>query len=241
MIHGLFASATTYDAVKAELSQRSMTAAIDLPDCGQSDAASGFRPSWISLTQTVIDAADAMGMDEFDLVGHSMGGGVSIMIAAQYPERVRRLILVDAVSFPFKVPLKGRLPLVPIVGELLFWTYSKKMFVSFIENDVFNDKTLMDMKKVDYLYRVFAKKRSAALDSLRATADPRPVTDSIEKITCPTLLIWGSEDRLVPLAIGRLLNKKIPNSRLCVLDGCGHSPLEERPTETAAEIISFLH
>ncbi len=240
MIHGLFTSGETFNELLESKPNGLRAIAPDLPDCGDSTANSAFKPTWDGYAHSVIGLADSLGLDRFDLLGHSMGGGISIKIAAAWPDRVRRLVLVDAISLPFPVPLKGRLPLVPILGELLFRMYGRKMFVDYFENDVFFDSSRMDRGKVCKFFDAFVNKRASALEALRATADPSPVGEIVSRVSCPTLILWGEKDALVPLEVGRQLEGLIPGGELHVIHDCGHSPLEERPIEASRIIWDFF-
>jgi pimeloyl-ACP methyl ester carboxylesterase len=240
MIHGLFASSASFDHLLARLPEGRRGLAIDLPGFGESTPAPGFAPSWERYASAVIEAVDALELGELDLVGHSMGGGIAALVAARLPERVRRLVLVDAVVFPFDVPFKGRLPLVPVLGEALFRLYGERMFVRYFEGDVFHDPARMDRERVLAWYRIFAANRATALAALRATADPDKVARVVGGIRAPTLAVWGERDAIIPLALGHRLEAAIPGARLHVVPDCGHAPLEERPELACPPVVEFL-
>jgi pimeloyl-ACP methyl ester carboxylesterase len=240
MVHGLFTSSASWEPLLARLPEGRRGLAIDLPGFGESIPSPGFLPSWEAFAGAVIGAADALGIDKFDLVGHSMGGGIAAVVAARRPERIRRLVLVDAVALPFDVPLKGRLPLVPVLGEALFRLYGERMFVGYFEGDVFHDAARMDREKVRAWFEVFEGSRAHALAALRATADPGPVTQALGSIRAPTLVVWGERDAILSVALGRDLEKAIPGAKLHVVPDCGHAPLEERPDEACPPVVSFL-
>jgi pimeloyl-ACP methyl ester carboxylesterase len=240
MIHGLFTSSASFEHLLSKLPEGRRGLAIDLPGFGESVPSSGFEPSWDGFARAVLEAADALELEELDLIGHSMGGGIAALVAARCPGRVRRLVLVDAVALPFDVPFKGRLPLVPILGEALFGLYRERLFTSYFEKDVFFDAAKLDRGKVDAWYGVLARSRPHALASLRATADPGPVARVLGAIQAPTLVVWGERDAILSVALGRSLEKAIPGARLHVVSDCGHAPLEERPDEACAPVIAFL-
>lgn len=214
--------------------------AIDLPGFGESTPAPGFEPSWDGFARAVGEAAEALGLERFDLVGHSMGGGIAVTLAAARPERVRRLVLVDAAAYPFDVPLKGRLPLVPVVGEALFRLYGEGMFTDYFADDVFFDAARLDREKIRAWYGTFAANRRHALAALRSTADPGPVSRAVEAVRAETLVVWGERDALLPVEHARRLEKEIRGARLAVVPGCGHAPLEERPEEACPQVVAFL-
>jgi pimeloyl-ACP methyl ester carboxylesterase len=240
MVHGLFASSASFEHLLARLPEGRRGLAIDLPGFGESTPAPGLEPSWDGFARAVIEAADALGLARFDLVGHSMGGGIAALVAARFPERVRKLVLVDAVALPFDVPLKGRLPLIPVIGEALFRMYGERMFVGYFEGDVFHDPSKMDREKVLAWHGIFKGARAHALASLRATADPGPVAQALGSIRAPTLVMWGERDAILSAALGRRLEKAIPGARLHIVPDCGHAPLEERPDEACLPVLSFL-
>jgi len=240
MIHGLFTSSASFENLLARLPEGRRGLAIDLPGFGESTPAPGFEPGWKGFARAAIEAADALGLGEFDLVGHSMGGGIAALVASLCPERVRRLVLVDAVALPFDVPLKGRLPLVPVLGEALFKLYGERMFINYFKGDVFFDGARMDREKVLVWYGIFASNRATALAALRATADPSPVARALGGVRSKTLVVWGERDAILTPALGRSLEAAIPGARLHVVPDCGHAPLEERPDEACPPVIAFL-
>jgi 2-hydroxymuconate-semialdehyde hydrolase len=198
MIHGLLASSRMFESLLDRLPEGLRGLALDLPGFGESTPGPGYAPSWDGFARLAIETADALGLERFDLVGHSLGGGIAIVVAALWPERVRRLVLVDAVALPYGVPLKGRLPLVPVVGEALFKLYGQEVFTRYFAHDVFFDAAAMNREKVAAWYRIFAANRSMALASLRATADPGPVARSVSRVRAEAFVVWGERDGIIP-------------------------------------------
>jgi pimeloyl-ACP methyl ester carboxylesterase len=240
MIHGLLASSRMFDHLLDRLPEGRRALAFDLPGFGESVPGSGFTPSWEGFARLAIEVADACGLEQFDLVGHSLGGGIAIVVAALRPERVGRLVLVDAVALPYDVPFKGRLPLVPVLGEALFKLYGERVFTNYFAHDVYFDAAAMDREKVAAWYRIFAANRSLALASLRATADPGLVARAVPNVRAETLVVWGERDGIVPVAIGAQLASELAGARLHVVARCGHAPLEERPEEACPPVVAFL-
>jgi pimeloyl-ACP methyl ester carboxylesterase len=240
MIHGLFTSSASFDNLMVRLPEGRRGLAIDLPGFGESVSAKGFTPSWEGFARAVVDAADALELEKFDLLGHSMGGGIAVVVAALWPERVRRLVLMDAAVFPFDVPLKGRLPLIPVVGEALFRFYGEGMFLDYFAEDVFFDGARMDKEKVRAWFEVFRANRAHALAALRSTADPGTVARSVAKVRAATLVVWGERDAILPVQHASRLEAEIPGAALHIVPACGHAPIEEMPDATCPRIIDFL-
>ncbi|MDD5309579.1 MAG: alpha/beta hydrolase [Deltaproteobacteria bacterium] len=240
MIHGLFVSGDVFRPIVDRLSDRFRCLAIDLPGSGRSIASLSFIPGWLSYAKAVLDTADALSLARFSLLGHSMGAGIAIVAAANAARRVEKLVLADAVSLPYNVPMKGRLLRVPGLGGLLFRCYGRGMFVNYFRHDVFRDPRAMDLDLVLRHYEILSAHRTMTLAALRITADPRPVTTAVPTVGASSLVLWGANDRLVPPDVGRRLADAIPGARLEIIPECGHSPLEEKPDESARIIGEFL-
>jgi pimeloyl-ACP methyl ester carboxylesterase len=240
MIHGLLASSRMFESLLDRLPEGLRGLALDLPGFGESAPGPGYAPSWDGFARLTIETADALGIERFDLVGHSLGGGIAIVVAAQWPERVRKLVLVDAVALPYGVPLKGRLPLVPVVGEALFKLYGQGVFTRYFAHDVFFEAAAMNREKVAAWYRIFAANRSMALASLRATADPGPVARSVSQVRAEAFVVWGERDGIIPAKIGARLASELGGAQFHVVPDCGHAPLEERPAEACPPVVAFL-
>src|SRR5262249_6006768 len=105
--------------------------AIDLPGFGESDrpSPSEYRYDAPAFAETLIGVLDSLAIERATLVGHSMGGGVALYAAARRPERVERLVLIDALVYPFRIPAEGKIILVPYLGEALFRTLTTRALV----------------------------------------------------------------------------------------------------------------
>lgn len=241
LVHGLFSSLRTFENLFSYKQDRFRLIAFDLPGNGKSIPAPGFSPSWETYAHLVMLIANELNLKSFNLLGHSMGGGISTVVAARNPERINQLALVDAVTLPYDVPLKGRIPLLPIIGPFIFTKlYGRQMFINYFRNDVFFDAKALNREKVESDYLVFDRYRNLALEAVRATADPSPILEHVDSIKCPTLLLWGDKDTLVPLKVGRALCHQIVGSTLKIVYDCGHSPIEECPVEVPQAIFEYM-
>lgn len=240
MAHGLFTSSATFDAFLRQPPPGCRALALDHPGFGDSSPAPGFVPTWEALADNLLAVADGLGVDRFDLVGHSMGGGAAILAAARAPERVERLVLVDAVALSFEGPLKGRLLGVPILGEGLIRLYGRRMFLDYFAHEVFHDAAAMNVEKVMAYYEVLRRRRMLHLAAVRTTTRPSPIAAVLDRVRAATLVVWGEHDTLVPRALGEEVSRRIGGARFKVIPGSGHSPFEERPAETVAAVAGFL-
>ena len=223
------------------LSSTRRLVAFDFPDHGDSTAGPDFHVDWQGYGDVILALAEGLGLDEFDLCGHSMGGGVAALFASQYPEKVSRLILIDSVTGRFRLPVKGRIPQIPLLGDFVFKVlYREKMFFSYFENDVYFDKSRINVERIHNYYKGFNRNRSSILKAVRATKNPTVVLDSLPGVEADTLVIWGRQDPLIPLFVGNETVRKVKRASLQIIDDCGHSPVEECPAETSTLISEFL-
>jgi pimeloyl-ACP methyl ester carboxylesterase len=159
---------------------------------------------------------DRLGIERASLIGHSMGGAIAADLAADFPDRVERLVLVDAAALPFE---DGHLPRVLGLARALWWL--PLSFLPILITDAARAGPITLWK--------------AARELL--TTDMRP---KLSRIEAPTLLLWGEHDALVPLAIGRQLNRCLPQAELIVIEGAGHNPMWDRPEQFNRVVVDFL-
>jgi len=245
LIHGFLVSHREWLPVLPYLASSFRCILPDLPGFGESEkrAPGDYPYTREAFAETVSDLMTALDLPRAHVCGHSMGGSVAITLAADHPERVNKLVLIDSASYPFPLPFKGKLPLMPVLGAVIFKRlYGRGMFRDYFQNDVWSGHPGVDLAAVDKYYEDFDshEAREAGYAVLQRTIDVVALGPKISRIRAPTLIIWGDEDRIFPLGLGHRLVKDIPGARLRILDTCGHAPNEEKPEETAKMITAHL-
>jgi pimeloyl-ACP methyl ester carboxylesterase len=213
-VHGLSGSTRWWLPTLPALTARHQVYLVDLPGFGAMarsgpfvlDEAAEWLCRWI----------DAVHLQGADLIGHSMGGYLSLLVAARRPDTIGRLILVDAAALPAGRSVAGHI--VPLMRA------TRRMAPAFFP------VLISDALRAGP--RTLAR---AARDIV--AADSRPY---LGRVSAPTLIIWGSDDALVPLSVGLLLRQEIPDAQLLVLDGAGHVPMFERPAQFNRTVLAFL-
>ena len=243
LIHGFGSSIYTWKDLIPALAARHDTIALDLPGFGESD-----RPADLSLEdlpRAVIGLMDRLGIERVALVGNSMGGATAAIVAATAPGRVSRLVLLDAAGFnmePQAMPRLARVTMswaAPGLGLLP----GKRLVVEASLRQVFHDDAFVTPERVsEYLAPTQRPGTFAALRSFGSSLGGRPeaVTAALGGIRAPTLVIWGAEDRWIPLAHADRFVAGIAGARKVVIPGCGHVPQEEKPAEVARLLLEFL-
>lgn len=178
------------------------------------------------------------------LIGSSYGGAVAATCALDYGSRVERLVLVDAVinDYAKRRPLL-RLAALPLLGNVIspLMLGSRKLVHSQMRKGYAPENMhLFDEERMTAHHRplLAANTQRATLNTLRRWSAEHIERDA-HRIEQPTLLIWGEDDPEIPLAHGRTLSERIPNSHLLIFRRCGHMPMEEYPRAFTEAVTGF--
>lgn len=201
--------------------------APDMPGFGQSD--------WFPSVQQMQDIRavlfpwlDHLGIDRLVLGGNSMGGRVAMSMASHSPERVAGLIILDSVG--------KALPDVPIINPL---TIPPAHYTEGLVFDKNRYKERTPYRTLDDARELNRGRKSFAQYLEGDQIQPDPELD-LARLTMPSLLIWGREDHIVPLAYGKALDRDLRHSELLVIDQCGHLPHIEEADVVNHAIMDFL-
>ena len=245
LIHGLFGSCANWHHNVDALAKNASVYAIDLLNMGKSQRVDGLDSSLKATANHIVAVMDSLGLAKADIVGHSYGGAVALMIAALHRRRVRRLILfapanpysrssdliVRIYSTAWGRLIARTLPYIPawLQRIALGKTYSgpdriDDGCVQEIVNGLRCRSTLQHVLSIIHCW-------FAEMSSLKA---------ALRRVArIPTLLVWGDRDCTVSLASGIRLNHKLRASELIVLPG-GHSVFEESPEESNRIMLEWL-
>ena len=191
---------------------------------------------------------DAIGIERATLIGHSLGGGVVLNVAHRYPERVERLVLVAGAGFGQKVHLFFRLASLPVLPKL--WARPTRLVIRQAFRQVVYDGSVITDDMVELAYERFylPGARAALLKTIRNGVTLPGirreiltlVQEALPSIIMPTLVIWGRQDPVLPVAHADVAVERLPNARLHLLDECGHFPMFEHPRIFNALLNEFL-
>lgn len=202
--------------------------APDIPGFGLTE-----RPDWMRDMSDYIlffrDLLNELGLDKVMLVGHSIGGWMAAEIAVWYPERVKKLVLSNAAG----IRVKGS----PIAD--IFAMNVQELIVACFDNPMAAMPLMPAEFNVDYLLVQYKERTTLASLAWNPSYDPK-LERRLASIKCPTLVIWGANDRVIPPVYGDTFHRQIANSRLVKLEGTGHMPMFEKHEEWARSICEFL-
>ncbi|APR77480.1 Alpha/beta hydrolase fold protein [Minicystis rosea] len=244
LVHGLFASHRSFEDLIEDLGARFHVIAPDLPGFGESEKPSPARYAYgvEAHAESIADLIAAFGVGRASVLGHAMGGAVALTLAAEHPELVQRLVLEDALVYPWTLGWPARLPLVPMVGGFVFkQLYGRALFRAMFRDIYYRPGFEAPMERVDWHYDAFnsPSARESAHAMMHAILDTRPVSARLSRIVAPTLVVWGREDRIFPVPGAQRLAREIPGAKLEIMN-TGHTPHEERPRELSLLVTEFL-
>jgi pimeloyl-ACP methyl ester carboxylesterase len=239
LIHGAGGSLHVWEGWVRELGSTARLISVDLPGHGLTGAWPRQEYTVEAYADFVKALADALNLDRFVLAGHSLGGGVAWTFAATRPDRVSQIILIDAAGESRDPPWATRLARLPIVGDIGIY-FKPEQWVRRKLSQAYADPAMVTTERVKRTAELqrFPGNREAAL--LRArTQEPLDVT-ALKHLAVATLILWGAQDRWVPVADAFRFRNDIRAAKLEIFEKLGHDPMEEDPVATAAAVATFL-
>jgi pimeloyl-ACP methyl ester carboxylesterase len=243
LIHGTGASLHTWEKCISKLDKQKRILTLDLPAYGLTGPNPKRDYSISYYVEFLNEFIKKLGITHLIIGGNSLGGMISWNYALQYPEKVNKLILIDASGFSFKSkskPLAFTLARIPVIKNSLLYISPRFIARKSVENVYFNPELVTDTIVQRY-FDLFLREgnRQAFIDRMEEAYSDVNI-GNISKIYQKTLIIWGDYDQLIPLTSGHLFAQKLPNNSFVVIKNCGHVPMEEKPDETANAINNFL-
>jgi pimeloyl-ACP methyl ester carboxylesterase len=243
LLHGTSASLHTWDGWADELARNRRVIRVDLPGFGLTGPDPASRYEIEAYVRFVILLMDERQLQRVVLAGNSLGGHIAWKTARDHPERVSRLILVDAAGYAFEpesIPIGFRLARNPLFAPLLTRILPRGTVEASLR-DVYGDPARVDDALVDRYFELTlrAGNRLAVAERFRQMKSGEH-EDQVGDVRQPTLVLWGAKDRLIPVKFGERFARELPDARLVVFDGLGHVPHEEAPAATVEAARRFL-
>lgn len=252
MIHGLGGWAENWKLVMPEVAASGRRAiAIDLPGFGESERprrSRYFDPEEPFYAPFVFAALDALGIERAHVAGHSFGGAVAYTAAVWRPERVRSLTLVAPGGLGSGILRGLRLLTLPGMGLLARIRRSRRITREILYS-CFHDPRACPEEVVEEAVRYGAPAVGEMVRALRsAVSFRRGVRDEVRRpwvaragrYQGPALVVWGREDRILPVSLAEEARQIAPHAELRVIASCGHLVMIERPTQFLEAFLPFL-
>jgi len=246
LIHGTSSSLHTWEKVVAVLNtpnygnKRVIT--LDMPAFGLTGPNPENKYDYENYNAVIDSLLLKLKVNHCMIGGNSLGGGIAWHFAVAHPNKVDKLILIDASGYPKKNEkgsLGFKIAQIPVINNLLLYITPKSLIQKSIEGVYFN-KSLIEESTITRYHELLlcAGNRRAALSLFKHPFVQN--TDLIKTIKTPTLILWGSADGLISVDNASLFNRDIKNSKVVILYNVGHVPNEEAPEKVANAINEFI-
>src|ERR1041385_4181239 len=234
LLHGLGGSSEVLGFNIGPLAEKYHVFVPDQIGFGKSD-----KPLVNYRIRTYVDFLDEfckqLKIERATLIGNSMGGWIAAMFTASFPDRVDKIVLVDAAGYapPKDFDMRTLFGLNPTTREGMKVLVGKVFYNKAFQTDAAIDQAITARLAAGDGYTI-----KSITESIIRGEDF--LDDVVKTIKRPTLIVWGRQDGLVPLATGERFNKDIAGSKMVVIEECAHVPNAEKPGEFNAALLKFL-
>lgn len=238
MLHGAGAEKESWLSFAQHLGQTRRIVIPDLPGHGSSSGDLSLNYDIAHQTNRVLEFMNGLGLEKVHLVANSMGGAIALRLASQHPERLASLQLIgcagaqstsEASAAMFKEGVSNPLVAVRSLADfklLMHTAMSKPPYIPGFFMTVLADRKIARASIDEKIYGDIAR-----------DLDQRAI---LGRITTPTSIIWGAQDRILPVEDAAFLHAKIVGSEKLILEGLGHAPMVEDPKLLASHCLRFL-
>jgi pimeloyl-ACP methyl ester carboxylesterase len=242
LLHGLGGSLYDWRHLLRPLSERRRVIALDLLGAGESEIPDAEDFTIAAQARRVRGILDHLRVGRCCLVGNSYGGGIALKFSQDWPERVTRMVLLNTICYPERIPAYVNLARMPFAGSLAEGLPLGALIRRMLRA-VYRTVEKLSEEELNTYVRELGTPRSrrAIVRVLRDVVprDPTEFESRLKTIDAPTLLLWGTADRTLPVALGRRLALDLPNARLVEVDA-GHVPNQECPDQVLKLMMEFL-
>ena len=229
LLHGYGSSTYTWEGVIPYLREGGYHVyALDMKGFGWSDKPRGADYGPLTLFQEVNSVMEALSLKKVVFVGNSLGGGIAVLMALDHPDKIERVVLIDAAGYPMRMPLIIRLSRLPLAAEFIKLFFGRWVITWNLSEVMYEGQKRMTKPQVEaYFDRLrSAGALNAMIDLARAIdfEDFKPYLSRNKEAKIPVLIIWGKEDKWVPIAIGNRFHQDISTSGMVSIPNCGHIP-----------------
>ena len=251
LLHGSNADLHTWEPWVAALKSQYRVIRFDQVGHGLTGPDPKHDYSRANYVADVLAVADNLGLERFIIGGNSMGGKHALAFAIAHPDRVSGLVLVDASGGPMpqdKAAKKNSgggnvgftIARMPGVNRLVEQITPRSLIAQSLEQSV-SVKSIITEPMIDRYWELLRYPGNRRATLKRFGYPYESLTEAeIAGVTAPTLILWGEEDRLIPVAAGQWLAKVMPTAQITIYPNIGHLPQEEAPAATLGDLLPWL-
>lgn len=244
MIHGLAGSHRNFGKIADRLKKDYRVIRVDLPGFGLSDVSAppdnDYRRLYLEFFDFFIDTLQ---LDSFYLMGNSMGGWMSWEIAVRHPERVQKLFLMCSAGYDMRSiadKLSSGMNVSTDVVEAIASRGIPEYFTRKNIENCFADPSRVNADEVT-MANCFANRETNFSTIVKLLKQRRDAdTSLIQTIQCPTLIVWGAKDNIIPVNHAQRFHRDVPNNKLIIYEDCGHIPMVEQVDQFEKDFRAFV-
>lgn len=243
LLHGSNSFLQTWDAWTIALKPSYRVIRFDFPGHGLTGANAAAGYSHVAYAKIVDRVAAKLGIKRFVLIGNSMGGNVAWTYAHRHPEKLAGLVLVDASGQPEPeaqdLPIGFRIARTPVLRDVMRHITPRSMIEEGLRKSVSN-AAIVTPANIDRYWELlrYPGNREATLD--RFTTPRDPALSGPLKLPVRTLIMWGAEDKLIPVSSAKWFKQQIPGSNMIIYPDVGHLMMEEIPEKSSTDLAKWL-
>lgn len=240
LVHGFASSLDVWTRLAQDLSKEYTVVRMDLKGFGWSDRAEGdYSP--VAQADIVWGLLEQLNIQEFDLVAHSWGSSVSLQMALDRPEQIRKMALYDGWVYEEQLPAFFVWSRSPVFGPALFRLWYKERADDRMAMAFYDPYRFVDQDFVEHVDKTLDRPGTvraalAAVESQRYAE----VQQRYSQIQVPTLLLWGAADAVSPVWVAEKLASELSNSQIRIYGSCGHFPMIEAYGPSTNDLRYFL-
>ncbi len=240
LLHGILSSLHTWDGWVEELKDRFRLIRLDLPGYGLTGPNQDHDYRLSSYGVFLSKFLEKLGLEKFHIAGNSLGGEIAWQFALAHPDKIDKLILIDALGYrPDKIPRLIRDVQTPVIKDA-FKFMTPRFLVRDIIRQVYGNKGKVTPKLVERYRELSMREGNREAFVVRANTPWETNYHMIKGIRNPTLILWGAEDIWMHPDHAEHFFNDIENAELIVYEDVGHMPMEEIPEQTAEDAVPFL-
>ncbi|MCP4440946.1 MAG: alpha/beta hydrolase [Aureispira sp.] len=241
LLHGAFSSLHTFNSWAKQLQKQYRVIRLDLMGfglTGPNDTSDYSIENHVRVLKTFVNM---LGLKEFNIAGSSLGGWLSWEFASRYPQRIKKMVLIDSAGFleEENIPLPFKLARTPVFGRVIKYVVRRAVLEQFVKQ-VYYKTAKITTALVDRYYDLFT--REGNTDAFLKLVNTAYVdnTQILKTLDIPTLILWGREDMWIPVHNAYRFHSLIPKSHIRIYPQVGHLPMEEISEESLQDLVDFL-
>lgn len=241
LLHGTSSSLHTWDIWAEELKSNYRVIRMDLPAFGLTGPNATHDYSLKAYSDFLRAFLDQVNVDTCYLAGNSLGGAIAWTFALSHPDRVKKLILIDPSGYTMErsPTLAFRLGRIPVLKNIMTYVTPRSLVEKSLK-EVYGDPSKITEDVLDRYYDMTLAPGNRNALVARLNTPKSNTTQNMDRIQQPTLILWGEEDKWIPVAHADSFKRDIPHAKIITYESVGHLPMEEIPHKTAQDTRDFL-